>query len=913
MSNNTDSEKNTVIIPAEGVTEITNSEYKDNTDLVHIIIREGVTKIEYKAFKGCSNLVSVKLPSTLTKICSSAFYNCSKLSDITLPDHLSELESHVFYGCSSLKKITIPDTITLLKDNIFEECSGLEDITLPKNINYLSFSLFRNATSLKKINLPQGVKKIGIAAFEGCTSLTSIQLPDAIEEIAYSAFNGCTSLSDIKLPYSLKALGDSVFWNCPNLKKVELPPHLSSIGGDSFPKETEIIISPENQNLKKENDMILSATGKDLFFCSSNEENITIPSSVTTIGNRVFAKNQHIKNITIPHSVKSLGKYCFDSCSSLKTVVLENGVEEIMDQAFYQCTQLESISFPISLKHIRKEAFKNCTSLKEVNIPLNVKKIDEDSFNSSGVTQLTIDSTCELGRNAFNKCTNLTTAVLACKNISEYAFYGCSSLLSVIFQKTVERVTIGAFYNCRSLKTVHIAYLNKTIDGQYFIEHNSDCDIRMQVESSWMNVTKSDFNNVRELAKQGDAKAQKELGDYYYKGEGTKKDYAAAAKCYLLSAKQGYLPAQWSMVLCYTNGKGVECNDRLAFEWARIAAKQGHSGAQTLIGDFYSNGKYVMRDYEKAAKWYRKAAKNGNETAEGKLKHLTERNLILPPNAVKQIDETFGTIIFNGKNRWICKTTNSFVPKETPFDIELEGTLNEGITDSQRKAYADYLQKKDIYFEEVQQKAKQLYRGANRKTRNQLIPLALYIDRMGNYGWRCHKAWGGTPNAVILSDGPIQMAEGDNILYNYDKVIASRTNKNWHIGDSTYLNLFGEITEVNICTSGEEEMDEELTKEETELLMWLTTELDTETIKQKVLDYCNNCYDMWSDKKIEAEDLFDEISINSIYINVKFAAEIKHIPDIFLTGECEADEDHGISIGFRNKKFMIISEEGDAF
>jgi len=320
-----------------------------------------------------------------------------------------------------------------------------------------------------------------------------------------------------------------------------------------------------------------------------------------------------------------------------------------------------------------------------------------------------------------------------------------------------------------------------------------------------------------------------------------------------------------------------------------------------------------MRDYETVAKWYRKAIKNGNQNATERLNYLKRNNLILPSNAVKHIDEMFGTIIFNGKNRWICKTTNSFVPKETPFDIELEGTLNEGITDSQRKAYADYLQKKDIYFEEVQQKAKQLYRGANRKTRNQLIPLALYIDRMGNYGWRCHKAWGDTPNAVILSDGPIQMAEGDNILYNYDKVIASRTNKNWHIGDSTYLNLFGEITEVNICTSGEEEMDEELTKEETELLMWLTTELDTETIKQNVIDYSNVCYEMWCDKRIEAEDIIDEVSINSIYLNVKFAEECEHIPEIFLAGECKADEEHGISIGFRNKKLKEISEEGNAF
>ena len=228
-----------------------------------------------------------------------------------------------------------------------------------------------------------------------------------------------------------------------------------------------------------------------------------------------------------------------------------------------------------------------------------------------------------------------------------------------------------------------------------------------------------------------------------------------------------------------------------------------------------------MRDYETAAKWYRKAIKSGNQNATERLNYLKRNNLILPSNAVKHIDEMFGTIILNRKDKWIRKSTNKFIFKETHFDIELEGTLNE--------------------------------------------------------------------------------------------VIASRTNKNWHIGDSTYLTLFVEITEVNICASIDEEDDEELTKKEKELLKWLTTELDTETIKQDVIDYSNVCYEMWCDKRIEAEDIIDEVSINSIYLNIKFAEECEHIPEIFLAGECKADEEHRISIGFRNKKLKEISEEGNAF
>lgn len=73
-----------------------------------------------------------------------------------------------------------------------------------------------------------------------------------------------------------------------------------------------------------------------------------------------------------------------------------------------------------------------------------------------------------------------------------------------------------------NLKKTIIDRLNKTIDGQHFTDHNNAKDIELKVESPWMNITKNDFNSIRELARQGDAKTQKDLGDCYYKGEGTK-------------------------------------------------------------------------------------------------------------------------------------------------------------------------------------------------------------------------------------------------------------------------------------------------------------------------------------------------------------------------------------------------------
>ena len=913
MSSSNITQEGTIIIPAEGVTQIGGNEYYKNADLVNVIIREGVTKIGRTAFQHCPNLVSVKLPNSLKEIQSSAFESCPLLSDITLPDGLTGLGSDAFRGCSKLKEITIPPSITHLNDSIFSGCSSLERATLPENIEIIPFSFFGKATSLKEVNLPKGLKEIGIGAFEGCTSLTSIDLPETIEKISFIAFKGCTALSSIKLPESLTILEDCVFEDCTSLAQVELPAQLLSMEGNTFPQTTEILINPQSKYLRKKKNMILSADGKKLIAYSSDSEDITIPDGVTFIGNRAFSKNQHIKSITIPNSVEKLGNFCFEECESLQRVTLGVGMKEIKRYAFHKCHNLESINLPNALKSIGEAAFKECTSIKEIKIPSLVTEIDDEAFsNCSGLTQLTIESDCDLHRNAFTDCVKLESADLASRNIGSYAFYKCSALTSVNLKESVKSISIHAFSCCDNLKSVYIATFKKTIGGQIFVEHSNANNIELSKESPWMKVTEEAFQKVRDLAKQGDAKAQKKLGDYYFNGEGVTKNYAAAIKCYLQSAKQGYVHAQWSMAWCYTYGYGVKKDYKLALEWARLAAKQEHAGAQLLIGNFYEKGQYLMQNYEMAAKWYRKSLKNGNQDAAQRLDKLRRNGSILPANAEELNDETFGTIYHNGGNKWICKSTETFTEKETPFDIELEGSKTEGISDAQHKAYADYLQNKEKFFEEVQQKAKKLYRGANDKTKNKLIPLVLYIDREGNYGWKCHKSWGGDPIAVILSDGPVQMAK-TYILYHYDRVKTSCADKDWQAEDSAYMNLFGEITGLTIHRSEYEEDEDDLSEKETELVSWLTTELNTEEIIKDVVDYCNTSYEMWCDKRITAEDLLDEVAINSIYLNVTSAEDNEYLCDIFLTGECQADEEHGISIGFRNKKLHQISEEGDAF
>ncbi len=74
------------------------------------------------------------------------------------------------------------------------------------------------------------------------------------------------------------------------------------------------------------------------------------------------------------------------------------------------------------------------------------------------------------------------------------------------------------------------------------------------------------------LAKQGNAKAQSNLGLMYYNGQGVTQDYAKAVKWYRKAAEQGNARAQNNLGLMYVGGLGVPQDYVQAHIWLDLAA-----------------------------------------------------------------------------------------------------------------------------------------------------------------------------------------------------------------------------------------------------------------------------------------------------------------------------------------------------
>jgi hypothetical protein len=218
-------------------------------------------------------------------------------------------------------------------------------------------------------------------------------------------------------------------------------------------------------------------------FSSSAITGITIPNSVTSIGDQAFKSCKNLTGITIPNSVITMGKETFDSCKNLASVTIGNGVTSIGKQAFYKCTSLTSVTIGNSVTDIGESAFSQCDSLTSITIPDSVTSIGKQAFFYCGLTSVTIgNGVSSIGQMAFYKCTKLTSVTIpnSVISIGEEAFYNCTGLTNITLGNGVTRIGESAFFQCTGLTSITIPGSVSSIGRSAFIWCNNLTSIMFQ-------------------------------------------------------------------------------------------------------------------------------------------------------------------------------------------------------------------------------------------------------------------------------------------------------------------------------------------------------------------------------------------------------------------------------------------------
>ncbi len=284
--------------------------------------------------------------------------------------------------------------------------------------------------------------------------LLLLALPAAVQaQFTYTNNNGAITITgytgpggDVTIPDTISGLpvtsiGDYAFWG-QALTSVTIPNSVTFIGDWAF-------------------GLCLSLT------------NVTIPNSVTSIGHMAFLFCGRLTSVSLGSAVTSIGSEPFEDCTNLTSITIDalnpayssvdgvlfnktqttlvqyplglpaasytipNGVTSVEDGAFAFSQRLTNITLPSSVTFIGNRAFYDCGSLRSFTIPDGVTSIGDSAFaGCTSLTNLTIPyRVTSIGDDAFDYCISLTSVTIGSgvTSIGDWAFMDCTSLTGVYF------------------------------------------------------------------------------------------------------------------------------------------------------------------------------------------------------------------------------------------------------------------------------------------------------------------------------------------------------------------------------------------------------------------------------------------------------------------------------------------------
>ena len=515
----------------ECVQTIYGNAFRDCSTLANVYLPDSVSYIAGSAFSGCDTVVLnvgynsyakdfavrngiqyvERQPEVIAsgscgtnvswELYSDGILNIKGTGTLTNPTVSSGIAWYTYRHM--IRLVNIEAGITNLPDFAFFGCTALEAVNFAADsrLTTIGGSVFNGCTSLKELTLPGRVKTIYGNAFRGCANLTAVYLPDTVSYITNSAFSGCGKVV-LSVAYNSYAKQYAINNGIAYSERGRAVTASGSCGANA------------TWALYSDGTLSIQGTGS-----------LTNPSYAGAVAWAAYRES--IRTVEIAAGITNLPDFAFFGCTSLTSVTFENGsrLTTVGGSAFNGCTSLKELILPEQVKTIYGNAFRGCSSLTYVYLPDTVSYITNGAFNGCGKVVLNVAYNSyakqyainnglgysERGRavTASGSCganatwalysdgtlsiqgtgslTNPTYAgavawaayresirtveiAAGITNLSDFAFFGCTSLTSVIFEDGSKLTTVGgsAFNGCTSLKELILPEMVKTVYGNAF-------------------------------------------------------------------------------------------------------------------------------------------------------------------------------------------------------------------------------------------------------------------------------------------------------------------------------------------------------------------------------------------------------------------------------------------------------------
>lgn len=507
--------------------------FANSTTLTNVIVGPKVTFVYDHLCDGCSDLSNVVLGSALQSINDYAFANCIKLLSITYPASLDSIGNYAFSGCKILSSTSFQESSDhelKIKDASFKDCVALSEVRFPGQLSLLGDKTYQGCTALKDVVFSkneqyQPALTIGSYTFAQCSLINTFFFPSRLTSVGNFAFTKCYRLTNLTFEDSNEAiwLGSGAFYNNYNGKNdddyddVYKPlfyncPLTSLYMGRNIDYTSDYGQSPFcNQHILT--DVRFSQAGTvtyckdDLLYKVNNCASLTLPESLTSIGDKTFAGMSKLISIVIPNSVTAIGYSAFEDDTALESVRLSTSCPYLPKYMFSGCSGLKTITIPAVVNKMNDKMFTNCTSLTTVIFDDAPEMIDMgygSSEENNGLFRDCPIETLYLGRRLsyntdqpsrspfyliaelknltlgkylkvvdkymFSYCTGLENVYIPdnITSINMWGFRGCSALKSVRFSENLSQIRDYGFSECASLDNVTFpAIMTSTSDNSF--------------------------------------------------------------------------------------------------------------------------------------------------------------------------------------------------------------------------------------------------------------------------------------------------------------------------------------------------------------------------------------------------------------------------------------------------------------
>ena len=483
----------------DAVHAIKDGAFKNNKFIRKITIKGNIQTIGEEAFAN-SNIEEVVFEGNFKglDIGAGAFRNCVRITAITLPDNVEQIGNNVFEGCYNLTTLAysaeIPlgrlfTTVNPQNDNWYKAEQGGVTYYLPKKLKEIVVTntataiadyVFQNATQITKVTLATAngdkpyTTEIGNYAFANTGSI-AVNL-GSVEIIGNAAFRN-SGIATVEF-IALKKLGVDAFNGTTNVTVVDFSKApIDNVSARAFANSSIArvnfggikIISMSafaDSQLSVVSDGESVESIKKMAFYKTKINSVGIFQNVVDIEEKAFHETDFFK---AAGGFVYIGKVLYYDNSKGGGYTADTRVVSIAPYAFeiskYPTLDLKGFS---NLKYIESYAFAGNGNIVEVTLPASLSEIKNSAFKGSSIKKINLSECSNISRiwqYAFADCKYLDTITFATFTstddmavklaINDYAFSGCTALVTLNLPENLGTLDSYAFKGCTKLTTVN--------------------------------------------------------------------------------------------------------------------------------------------------------------------------------------------------------------------------------------------------------------------------------------------------------------------------------------------------------------------------------------------------------------------------------------------------------------------------